>query len=269
MKKFTKISLITAAVFFCLGLILWGVGVANGGGYKDIRNDILNGKFNIGYNGSKTNMTSGNMQSSSIELPDKMNLNVSVGSAHIRFKDSDDGKFNVEAEGINISWGVDDEDIDISIENKIFVFGEKSAGNVTVYVPIDYKFKNVDIECGAGEVYLNSLSAENLAFDIGAGEAELNNIDVKNIDIECGAGNVEINGNVEKGGDIENSIGNITLNLEQSYEYYDYNIECSMGEVNINDNSYSGFGIDKELKNSSEHELNIECSMGQIDINTK
>lgn len=267
MKKFTKISLITAAVFFCLGLILWGVGVANGGGYKGLRNDFLDGKFNIEYHRRETKMTSGNMQSSSIELPDKMNLNVSVGGTHIRFKDSDDGKFNVEADGINISWGMDDEDIDIGTENKIF--GNKSAGDITVYVPSDYKFKNVDIECGAGEVYIDSLSARNLDLDIGAGEAVLNNVDVRNIDIECGAGDIQLNGNVEKGGDIDCSMGNITLNLEQPYEYYDYNIDCSMGEVNINDNNYSGLGIDKKLKNSPEHELNIECSMGQIDINTK
>lgn len=265
MKKFTRRALILSVILLIAGVVLWGIGVSKGGGYNQLKKDFIDGKFTIEYYGDNI-LTSDEILEGSIELDEGMNIIVSSGAAEMNLKTSDDGRFYVETED-DINWGIKGNDI--VIERKRGIIDRKNDKGVDVYVPKGYRFKKVDIDCGAGAIYSESLNTDKLLIEVGVGEAVLNGVDADNIEAECGMGNIEISGDIKNGGELNCGMGNIDFNIDREYEYYDYDIECSMGNVTINGKDYAGFAIEKKTKNSSKNKFEIECSMGSVNIKTK
>lgn len=276
MKKFTKVSLIIAGVTATLGIVLCVVSLGLGFSFDKAGTALERGAFNVSFdNGIDIGFGSNNITlNESIEEPvvlDKpMDLIMDVGGAEVKIEQSDDDKFFVDAEGINMKWNVQDDEIIVQTASKHhFIFFHKgSIGKITVHVPKDYKFKDVELECGAGTINMDMVQADSIDLQLGAGEIVVQKMATGSLDIECGAGSVDISGSVKGNADIECSMGEVSLNVEQEEKYYNYDIECSMGEVKLNNDSYSGIGVEKYIDNSSKYEMSIECSMGQINVKT-
>lgn len=273
MKKFTKVSMIVAGILAAVGVICCIVSLVMGVSIKETAAAASRMGMNIGFNdgfsftlGNK--ITLDQSLDEPIELKDNMSLSIDVGGAELEVKESDNGKFFVESEGINMAWNIEEDEIIVQTgEQKIF--GNTNSEKMIIYVPKDYEFKEVEIDCGAGAIDVDSLTSKNFDLEIGAGEVVVKDIDVKDMDVECGAGSIEISGSVSGNGNIECSMGEIDLNLEQEEDYYNYNIDCSMGAIYINDSSYEGMAVERSVDNGSSYDMDIECSMGAIQLNTK
>lgn len=272
MKKFTKIGVIISGIVFVTGIVCCMISLIAGGSLDEVVSAATRAGVSCNAFDGRVSFDYGDSVEDSpeepVELGKQMDLSVDIDAAELNFKTSDDGKFFVEAKGIKTSWNVDGNTIEISTLEKIFFWHHNNTSKITVYVPEGYKFRNVEIDCGAGSVEINDVASANMELSIGAGQIIAKNMDTGKLDVECGAGSVNMTGSVSGSIEIECSMGQVDLEVEQPEEYYNYQIECSMGEVNINGSSYAGMGVEKEVDNDSEYEMSIDCSMGDINIKT-
>lgn len=275
MKKFTKASLIISGIILAIGIVCCLISLISGAGYNDISAAMLGVGVNcntdgVGFSVDNRKINMDESLDEPIELDKGMNLLMDIGGAEVTVKKSDDGKFFAESEGINMAWNIKDDEIIVRTERRRFFWNNKnSAGKITIYIPKDYEFKDIEIDCGAGVIQIENIKADSIDVDLGAGEIVAEDIDTKELSIDCGAGSIEVSGSVKGNAEIDCSMGEVDLEVNQEEKYYNYEIDCSMGEVNINNDSYSGIGVEKSIDNDSEYEMSVDCSMGEINIKTK
>lgn len=272
MKKFTKISLIISAIIVAIGIILCVTGGVMGVNFSSVFWKITANGINIRPNGvdigfGKDNITLDKSLDSPLELKDNMSLEISTAGGDIDIVKSTDGKFSATAEGINMKWNVEDNKVILqAARNDDY---SKSAGKVKVYVPEDYEFDNVEIDCGAGSMNTEFINAKDLELNLGAGELIADKINTEDLDVECGAGNITINGSVTGDCNIDCSMGNIKVNLDQKENYFTYNIDGFLGGTRVNGSSYYGLVFDKNIDNDNARSMDVSCAMGNVDITTK
>lgn len=270
MKKFTKVSLIISGIIFAAGIIFCLIGLVLGARYSEVFASVPKiatvCDFDNDYDISFGDV--GESLDEPVELDKGMNLSLDIGNAELVVEKSDNGKFYVEAEGVKTAWNIKGDEIIVRTKHKRF-FGHNNSGTISIYVPEDYNFKEVEVDCGAGIIEINDIVAQSIDLDIGAGEITAKNIDTKELSADCGAGSINVSGSVKEDVEIDCSMGEVNLEVNEEEKYYNYDIDCSMGEVNINGSSYSGMGVGKNIDNDSDYDMSIECSMGTINITTK
>ncbi|MBO5413291.1 MAG: DUF4097 family beta strand repeat protein [Clostridia bacterium] len=127
------------------------------------------------------------------------------------------------------------------------------SSEITIYVPENFKFENVEIETGAGEVNISNLSTKNLKLELGAGNVTINNIKVEkdteidggvgkveikeaqftNLDLDVGVGNFEMSAKLEGNNKIDSGIGKLFLNLIGSKDEYRILTSTGIGKFTI------------------------------------
>ena len=156
---------------------------------------------------------------------------------------------------------------------------------ITLYVPADYAFDELEVSLGAGYVGLGNLYAQKASFDVGAGEIDINYADVEKLDVSVGAGSVvfghmdvdeleaeigmgsfQADGDISHKADIECSMGYVALYLMGNEDDFNYQLEGAMGNIDIGGMSFSGFGQEKKIDNGASKNIEVECSMGNISI---
>ena len=147
--------------------------------------------------------------------------------------------------------------------------------------------RDVNIEVGAGEMNIDSLTADNGAIlsvgagkiriknlvcrttdlDIGAGEMDIDNAEVAgDANIDLGMGNVNIGGVIAGDLDVDCSMGTVILDLDDAEQNHNFDVECSMGEVKVGSHSYSSLSSGVTTNNGSDSDYNIDCSMGTVTV---
>lgn len=147
--------------------------------------------------------------------------------------------------------------------------------------------RDVNIEVGAGEMNIDSLTADNGAIlsvgagkiriknlvcratdlDIGAGEMDIDNAEVTgDANINLGMGNVNIGGVIAGDLDVDCSMGTVMLDLDDAEQNHNFDVECSMGEVKVGSRSYSSLSSGVTTNNGSNSNFVIDCSMGTVTV---
>ena len=118
---------------------------------------------------------------------------------------------------------------------------------VHISYPEDVKLQELEIEMGAGTVYLNrDIETEKLSVEMGAGEFA--DLSARKTDGECG-------------------LGELDLTLTGTQEDYNYDLECGVGNLDVGSDSYSGLGREKTISNKgADRKLDLECGMGNISV---
>ena len=139
---------------------------------------------------------------------------------------------------------------------------ERNRMNVTVTVPENYIFQNVDIEFGAGKLIVRSLSAITLSLQLGAGSSTLDNLivtgsadiqqgagalDIKsgniaNLTLQCGAGATRVKAALPGSSRINAAVGAVDLDLEGSKEDYTVTFNMSLGACYYNNEKIARSG---------------------------
>ena len=140
---------------------------------------------------------------------------------------------------------------------------------VYISYPEDVKLRELEIEMGAGTVYLNrDIETEKLSVEMGAGEFESKNpVTAREADLEIGTGSMTFADLSARKTDGECGLGELNLTLTGTQEDYNYDLECGVGNLDVGSDSYSGLGREKSISNKgADRKLNLECGMGNISV---
>lgn len=168
---------------------------------------------------------------------------------------------------------------DINMNRKIF--NTEKTPNIILYVPEDFKFENVTIKSGVGNIDIEKLDANKLDVKFGTGNFDAENITVNETNFEGGVGELNItnsnlgrlefkagvgNSNIEcklnEDSKIECGVGNVTLTLIDEKEEYYFDIETGLGNISLDGEKVkNGTYGDKEAK-----DINIKGGIGNIKI---
>lgn len=170
-------------------------------------------------------------------------------------------------------------------ETKTNIFSNKNKGTVTIYIPKDIEFDNVEIALGASSILVESLTTKNFNFEVGAGKVSINNlfvtnkadidggvgkIDIKNssinnLELDMGVGKVTINSVLLGKNKVEAGVGKLTLNLLDGKDNYTTRVSKGIGSINIDGKDTS----DNNNYGTGKNTIDLEGGIGAIDINFK
>lgn len=140
---------------------------------------------------------------------------------------------------------------------------------VHISYPEDVKLQELEIEMGAGTVYLNrDIETEKLSVEMGAGEFDSKNpVTAEEADLEIGTGSMTFADLSARKTDGECGLGEMDLTLTGTQEDYNYDLECGVGNLDVGSDSYSGLGREKTISNKgADRKLNLECGMGNVSV---
>ncbi|MBT9779972.1 DUF4097 family beta strand repeat protein [Clostridium sp. MCC353] len=139
-------------------------------------------------------------------------------------------------------------------------------GNVTITIPADYTFHEVDLEIKGGNFEAERINADSLEIEVKAGELVISDGKLGTLSAETSAGSVycraEVSGNV----DAECKAGSIEFLLSGKEEDYNYDLECRAGSMKVGDAVYEGMKFEKTVDNGAGKRAELECSAGEIII---
>lgn len=213
-------------------------------------------------------------------------LDIEAGGCTVTIVESEDADFHIETHSIN-KFQTYVEDSTLYVKGTIgSVMGiDNPTGEITLYVPVNYVFDEVELEIGAGILEMGNLQATKVALETGAGEITADTIQceefvvsvgmgecvvkeitAKSLEGDVGAGNLEFAKVTADLIEMECSMGNLEMEVTGAKEDYNYNIECGMGNLELGNETYSGIAQEKQVDNGSAKTMDIECAMGNVEI---
>lgn len=217
---------------------------------------------------------------------DVHNLMIEVGGCQFETKSSDDAFIYLEVKNANKFQGyVEDGTLYIKTTAEAVNWSKVNDCKITLYLPDGYRFDEVDIELGAGEMKLKRLYAgeaslnvgagqitvdgiqsQEVKITIGAGDVKLEGMEITELEAEVGLGEFEADGSINGSAQVKCSMGNVEMKLNGEEKAFNYRLEGSMGNIDLGKKNYSGFSNEVVLDNGADKEMQVECSMGNISI---
>jgi hypothetical protein len=211
-----------------------------------------------------------------------------VGTLNLQVGTSD--KVEVVAENVSDHFKVEkDFSGNLTVKGKFFFWnflngdGNSTKSKITIYLPADFTAENVDINAGAGNVNIETLTTKKLSLDGGAGNINGNNVKADNVeldggvgnidllnsvltdtDLDCGVGNIDIQGSMYGDNKLDCGVGDVELHLTGSKDDYRIKVDKGVGSVRINDEKLSNSDWSN---NTAANSLDIDGGVGNIDIN--
>lgn len=273
MKTWKKVLLIISAIAAAIGISCIVIGVALGGRFRDVQRLVLNNFYGI--HGSWVSdwddwdedwadwsdwedwkfwehhagdrASDGSDAQSRFAYSDVNDLEIETGYGQILIQSHDETDIKVEAENITPQKFSSRMDGDkLVIRDKTKKIDSLKGTVITVYLPKDAKFQDVELEIGAGSAEIEGLTAREIKCSVGAGQIDASNIDADEVELDCGAGRI-----------------NAMLAGKQS----DYRLkgECGLGQVQFGDSSFNALGKNISQGNGGRL-VEADCGVGQIDI---
>lgn len=207
-------------------------------------------------------------------------LSLELSGAKLKIKTAD--KFSVESNHNYISVKTNNGKLCIDETKKPFSFFTEGV-TVILNIPEGFVFDDATVETGAGEVEIDTLSADILNLSLGAGEVKIQNLTANsraeidggagaltinggklcNLDIDMGVGELNLESRIEGKSQLDYGVGEANLTLLGSREDYQIEIDKGIGEAklegeNMKDDSVYGAGINK---------IEIDGGVGAVNIN--
>ncbi|MGN1180332.1 MAG: DUF4097 family beta strand repeat-containing protein [Suilimivivens sp.] len=278
MKKFAKISLITAGIFFVIGCVLCSVSAIAGGRslVRTIREqEYLEEKMNVfadklgaavyhatggnwGYiRDRESGLFESGESSEKIEADAVKNMELSLGAGTfiIEEKEEADGMIDISVSGIgNCNYYVKGETFYVkAFEGFHWIdWNGANENRIEIRVPKGSYFEKITIETGASVMKISDISVDKLEAETGAGELIMNRMNINQLNTEVGAGRMEASDIQTKDAEISVGMGEcifegtITGNLDA---------ECGMGNMEL---TLTG--------SETDHNYEIECAAGNVDV---
>lgn len=219
---------------------------------------VMNGKNVIEGNGKAVYQHITNMKS-----------NIYAGTVYLKTADNT-GEIMVESVGISEKLGFyayeQDGTLYLKTNKKIKNTNNIGKGSITITIPANMKFDEIDLTLKAGELKADKLVAGKMEVKNGAGKVYLQDFTADNAEFECGAGSLSGNGDATEKIKVDCGVGEVDLKLKGSKKDYNYDLECGIGEITCGDDRYSGFGKEVHLDNKASKNMEIDCGIGQINI---
>ncbi len=178
----------------------------------------------------------------------------------------------------NMSIKTKDSSLYITEKSKLFWKNRKSK----IKIFLNNTLNNLDIEMGAGTIFLEDITSNELHLELGAGSTkldnvrfmeteieggagkiEMDNVSLNNLDLQAGVGSTNIEGEITGNSEIECGVGSVKLSLIGSLEDYTIKTEKGIGSINIDGSSSEG------TVGNGPNKLFIEGGVGSINLNFK
>ncbi len=214
------------------------------------------------------------------------NLEIQAGGCRLQTEISPDENLYLEAEDIYRFQGYE-EDGTLYVRSSARYPADIGDGVITLYIPEEYRFDEVEVEFGAGTLEFPYLCADNASLEVGAGQiimgeevrlskldvsvgagsVEISALQVHELDVEVGMGAFGANGvEIGKSAEVECAMGSVEMTLKGNKKDFNYEVECAMGNIELNGSDYGGFVQEQSIDNGASREISLECSMGYIGI---
>lgn len=318
MKKFVKGSLITAGILAALGLILCLISGLAGGrksfvyfvdndeyiaerleSLGDELADIHIGNWRLVWRDHEFMLSDEENENRAVETSRQtvvadgirnLELELGAGEFIIREKEVSDGVIDIDVEGVGKCTNyVKNGTLYVEGFKSIHVIGNSiSTNRITLEIPADMSFDEIDVEIGAGVMEISDLKAREFDAAIGAGELTMENIEANEFSTEIGAGSLNAenvstqnadvtvnlgeciyNGTISGNLEAECDMGSMEFYLNGREEEHNYEIECAAGNIEVGSLSFTALGAEKMINNGVGSTFDISCSMGDITIRFK
>ena len=196
---------------------------------------------------------------------DVKKLDIEFGAGTFEIQESQDDNIYLQMEhSISFKYGIDQEKTLYvkPVGNNIV----KGTGEITLYLPKNMIFDEVELELGAGEFIANSLEMKELEVAVATGEVELKELKCGEAKMKVGAGALVVDRGEVKDISIDLAMGEAVLKLVGIEDDYDYDLSCGAGEVKVGSMSSAGLAFDKDTDFGREKHINVECAMGSVNI---
>lgn len=221
----------------------------------------------------------GEMQTYSVSS-EITSLDIEIGMASFKIVEGD--SFSVESNLKNLSVEESNGVLQISEEQKNGGIGSSEA-SVVLTVPAGFVFEEANISAGAGELTIDTFSANVLKLDLGAGETEIGCLNVlekteinngageltiqdgmlHNLSMELGVGEMELTGQLTGDCTVDYGVGDAELNIIGNRADYRIEIDKGIGEASLDGESMTDGGVYGDGSN----EISIDGGIGSIRIN--
>lgn len=310
MKKFAKISLITAGIMLAVGMVFCFFSAVIGGkklvyvmkedtelgeriesaagGVSNMLYEISGGRwgFVIGLDKNDVNQVQKEFQIPTEGLS-KWDIDMGVGSIIIEEKEEADGYLDVSVEGIgSCDYEVEGDTLSMKGFKGIIVNGNKGSENViTIKLPKDYRFGEIDAkvgagimtasdigiaslnaEIGAGELLMDRIRADKLTAEIGVGRMAASEMEIRDAALSVNMGECIYRGSITGNLKADCDMGNMELYLKGSEKEHNYDIECDMGNIRLGSYSFAALSTEKVIENNVSSNFEINCDMGNIEM---
>jgi len=302
MKKIVKICLIIAVIAAALGVVGIGAGMAMGASPDEFLNISLNETHRVFKRGEQTGAAehhaekepkpieengSAAAEKSAAEKPatqakpvpeglslgDKntQGLEFDLKAGEISFYLHDGDQILLAGENLNeISrhLEIENEENEISVEDT----RARVEGNwkLQVYLP-NRNFRDIDLDLGAADVYIEALQADEIAIDLGAGNLEADRIAAgRSADLDVGAGAMKVAYLEGKALDLDCGMGSMDIALQGRKTEYHSTLSCGIGKIQLGADSFSGLGretvVGTALASEAGKFLEADCGVGEMII---
>lgn len=286
MKTGKRICLGLACITIALGIILVIFSVSFGGNkvfkhkdytYKleDVAEEVSSLDFDLSYGAIK--IVSGDSFHVFMNNIPEDGYTSYVKNGTWIIEDSENSNDIINFFGIKIPF--DSFGINVNID-------EDNTPNMIITIPEDFHGENINIDLGAGMLTADKISGDKVTLTVGAGKMEVKELNVSSyVDMECGAGelvisemtaqdvkvdcgvgNLRIKGSILGNAKINCGLGNVSLDLNGDEDSYNYTIDCGIGNVIINDRSYRGTTHTTINNKNTIGNFDLECGIGQIKL---
>ena len=109
-------------------------------------------------------------------------------------------------------------------------FFNDDSGEIIIYVPIDIKLDELEIESKRGVIIIDGISAYDFDIDAGTGRIEIFNSSFDKTDINGGAGSIEITNSILKDLELDSGVGRVDITAKI---IGNSSIDCGIGEINL------------------------------------
>ena len=135
---------------------------------------------------------------------------------------------------------------------------------ITIYVPENTEFKELDLEVGASDVNLENVVAQSLDVDSGAGNITLKGGAVSDLSMDVGAGDVDVIGIAFDSMDLDAGAGDVSISGIGDVSQYSFDIDMGIGDLTIDGKKQSGLGSEYKTTGSTNKKIEIDGGAGNI-----
>lgn len=208
---------------------------------------------------------------------------IDISNDDIEIKEGE--KFEIKTNDPNIKFYHENSNVKIK-SDKTFSWhlSNSSRGTVVIYLPKEFNISELDLNLGAGKIYIDKIFVKTLLMDLGAGtmvareinvsekatinggagNININSGTINNLNLKLGTGNSSIQCDLIGSNTLTTGVGKLNLDLNQSKDNYRFDINKGLGNIILND-----FDISEDtLIGDGEIKIKISGAVGNIIINT-
>lgn len=267
MKRFTKVSLIIAAILGCVGLSLCITALVLGVTLEEVSKT----QITWNHHAKKVVVNEGDLRDFEEAFDRVESLEVEVEAGNVLVEESDTDQVVVIGKGVAPSFQCAMEGRTLKIEDKNHSYvkldhfrADDGECKITVQVPRGTVFQNMELNIKAGSLEVLGFQTKKLEAECEAGSAQLEGDIRGECELTCGVGKLTYRGNLGGNTSVECGMGSVEMELANTQEEFDYALECGMGQINVGDLSIKGIAGEKEVSNQANRKMEIECGMGEV-----